>query len=191
MFCWCSEPHCSFRTQDSTNVDEAVVSLQHHVCSHHPVDSIINVHVRCAAGRTALHRAARYGMKERCLQLLMRGAGVDDKTVFNNTPLMLAAEKGFTDVCDLLLDHGANISLKDAGGFSAFDCARNHGHLNTCYQLVSRGADGHNMLMRALSDFDFEVAHRLLEHGADAKVVEARRNFAVIVAVRHLSKLDL
>ena len=116
---------------------------------------------------------------------------MDDKTVFNNTPLMWAAEKGFTDVCDLLLDHGANISLKDAGGFSAFDCARNHGHLNTCYQLVSRGADGHSMLMRALSDFDFEVAHRLLEHGADAKVVEARRNFVVIVAVRHLSKLDL
>ena len=73
--CW--EPGCEYQTPDLPTEGEARKTLWQHVESEHPVDKISDVNAK--DGRDidhspALVRAAKYGMIERCRQLLRRKA---------------------------------------------------------------------------------------------------------------------
>jgi ankyrin repeat protein len=66
-------------------------------------------------GWTALHYAAAAGSMEITTILLDKHAYIDAETPSGMTPLMIAAREGQEDVVALLLDQGADATLKDGG----------------------------------------------------------------------------
>ncbi len=66
-------------------------------------------------GWTALHYAAAAGSVEIATILLDKYAYIDAETPSGMTPLMIAAREGQEDVVQLLLDQGADATLKDGG----------------------------------------------------------------------------
>jgi ankyrin repeat protein len=66
-------------------------------------------------GWTALHYAAAAGSVEIATILLDKYAYIDAETPSGMTPLMIAAREGQEEVVQLLLDQGADATLKDGG----------------------------------------------------------------------------
>lgn len=66
-------------------------------------------------GWTALHYAAAAGSVEICTILLDKYAYIDAESPSGMTPLMLAAREGQEEVVALLLEQGADATLKDGG----------------------------------------------------------------------------
>lgn len=66
-------------------------------------------------GWTALHYAAAAGSVEISTILLDKHAYIDAETPSGMTPLMIAAREGQEDVVALLLEQGADATLKDGG----------------------------------------------------------------------------
>ena len=126
---------CDFGTPEIT--DDVLATLHHHVSTQHPVHSIEDVNNvgdddsvgADVFGETALHRAACYGMVDRCEELLKLGAQVDCLNSENNTPLLCAAEFGYSEVCGVLLEHGADKDHVNWLGFTALDITARLGHL--------------------------------------------------------------
>ena len=69
--------------------------------------------------QTALHYAARWGMHTLVGRLVNRGAVVDARDNFEETPLMMAADFGHSRTVQVLLQAGADPSLVNRDGLSA------------------------------------------------------------------------
>jgi hypothetical protein len=88
----------------------------------------------------ALHSAAHSGDTKTVIELLDKGANVDE--IFgDNTPLILAAANGNIDTVRLLLDRGANINAQGFWAFSPLTWAAVRGHVNVARLLIRRGAN--------------------------------------------------
>jgi len=70
-----------------------------------------------------LHDAAMNGDIVKVRQLIEKGADVNAKDQFQETPLHDAASRGNTDVAKLLIEKGADVNAKDNYGKTALDMA--------------------------------------------------------------------
>lgn len=91
-------------------------------------------------GWTALHMAALNGRKEVAELLLAKGANVNAKDVFHDTPLHLAARSHRTlEVAELLLAKGADVNAKNYWGATPLHVAVEEGHSDVAELLRQHG----------------------------------------------------
>jgi hypothetical protein len=79
------------------------------------LDGGYDLFTKDSAGKTALHRAARYGHVDVINILISRGLPVDVRAMDGATPLMTAAGAGKGRAVKALLARGANINAQQAG----------------------------------------------------------------------------
>ncbi|XP_013912666.1 PREDICTED: ankyrin repeat and SOCS box protein 14 [Thamnophis sirtalis] len=103
-----------------------------------------NTNLQCINKRTALHEAARLGLKDMVELLLWSKADPDPRSSYGLTPLALAAQNGHTEILELLLRKGANI--------------------------LSQASDSASILFEAAGGGNPDSISLLLEYGADANV---------------------
>ena len=111
----CYEPGCSYQTPELPTYDEVSRARQLHVEYEHPVDKIGDINAKDGGDfwdSPALVRAAKYGMTERCSELIMRQADVNCEDKAKRTALSDAARKGFIDICKLLVSKGAHLEKR-------------------------------------------------------------------------------
>ncbi|XP_042305066.1 ankyrin repeat and SOCS box protein 14 isoform X4 [Sceloporus undulatus] len=104
-----------------------------------------DVNLQCINKRTALHEAARLGLKDIVELLLCSKADPDPRSSYGLTPLALAAQNGHTEILEILL-HKAGVNVLS----QASDCA----------SILFEAAGGGNP----------DCVSLLLEYGADANV---------------------
>ncbi|TDA41701.1 MAG: hypothetical protein DSO07_03190 [Thermoproteota archaeon] len=78
---------------------------------------------------------------EKVKELLDRGADVNAKDIFGDTPLHIAARNGHLDIVKLLLERGADVNARNESGDTPLTAAAANGHLDVVRFLVNRGAD--------------------------------------------------
>ncbi len=76
-------------------------------------------------GMSALHHAAREGHEDVALELLARGADVNQTSGDLSTPLLVATINGFFDLAVTLLEHGADPNMGSVAGSAPLFAAIN------------------------------------------------------------------
>lgn len=90
-----------------------------------------------------LWEATRTGDLAAVKSLLDRGADVNAKFRYDQTPLFKAAERGHTEIVKLLLERGAEVNIKDTFyGATPITWAIDKGHTETVGALLEKGAEG-------------------------------------------------
>ncbi len=90
----------------------------------------------CAAYASAhLAQAASDGQAQEAAYWLDRGANINARDRFGDTPLMMSARNAHPDVTRVLLAHGANTTLRDHFGLSAAHWANFHLHDSRAFRL--------------------------------------------------------
>jgi ankyrin repeat protein len=74
-------------------------------------------------GWTLIHGAAYHGMHDAVQILLDRGASIESRDIFGQTPLILAADNGHPVTVGLLILRGADLKARDNDGKTAYSCA--------------------------------------------------------------------
>ena len=145
-----------------------------------------DVSIRSRQGETAITRACRAYRKDRpeiVKMLVDHGAdiSVTDKWNHHASLLFLSAQNGHTGIVSLLLDKGMDINEKKG---VVLRTACEHNRLETVQLLIGRGADvnladsdGKTALMAAVSQRFNEIAHLLMDAGADANAVTAEKSW--------------
>jgi ankyrin repeat protein len=84
---------------------------------------VVNVTAVDANGQTVLHYAVAGDPDEPddVVELLKRGAKVDARDRWAQTPLILAAFKNATRSAQVLIDQGANVNAENEDGWTALD----------------------------------------------------------------------
>lgn len=147
-----------------------------------------------ADGQTALMILARTSNVEAARLLIRRGANVNASEQWRGqTPLMWAAAEAQPAMVRLLIEHGAVVDARShvnewerqvtaeprmqarpSGGFTPLLYAARKGCLECAKALVAAGAnrnladpDGVSPMLRAVLNFNFDVAAFLVQQGAD------------------------
>jgi hypothetical protein len=86
--------------------------------------------------------ASKRGDAEAVKSLLAKGADVNAKTRYNQTPLMFAAEKGHLEIVRILIDAGADINATDNfyEAFTPLSASAAKGHADVVKLLLEKGA---------------------------------------------------
>lgn len=134
---------------------------------------------RNAAGATALMWGA--GSLAKVKALCAHGAGVNMKSKFGRTPLMLAAERvSATDSLSFLLARGAKVNAYDSGGDGPLTYACSNDAFANAKILVDKGANVNKVDKAGITpliagvgiDYDSApLAELLLSHGANPNKV--------------------
>lgn len=82
-----------------------------------------------------LTQAAEQGQAQEAIYWLGRGADINARDRFGDTPLMVAARNARPEVVQELLRHGANARLQDDFGLSAAHWASFHLHDSRAFRL--------------------------------------------------------
>jgi ankyrin repeat protein len=113
--------------------------------------------------------------------LLEKGAELEAKTTYGQTPLSRAAGNGHEAVVKLLLEKGAELETKDKNGWTPLSCAAKNGHEAVVKLLLEIGAeleavdnDGQTPLSWAAKNGYEAVVKLLLEKGAE---LEAKNKY--------------
>jgi ankyrin repeat protein len=133
------------------------------------------VHAKDDYGIPILYYATGGGRLDVFLELIKRGANINEKIANGNTPLHMASINGNTEVVLELIYRGVNINEKDERGSTPLHHACNYGCLNVVQQLIRNGANineknnmGYTPLHVASSYGEFpEIVKELLLCGAD------------------------
>lgn len=89
-----------------------------------------------------LTKAVENGQIELVRQYLDRGADVDERNQYGNTPLFKAAHKGYVDIVRLLLERGAGVNLRNEHvGATPLMWAAGRGQLRVVEILLAAGAE--------------------------------------------------
>lgn len=128
-------------------------------------------------GYTALHLALSLGQREIALELIQRGADINARTPFAESPLILAIDKGYQDVIDILLTRNAKPAFH-APGPSALATAARKGDAQTVERLLTAGAPVNHQRLSGLTALHLaanfghdNLVERLLVAGADINAV--------------------
>jgi len=90
----------------------------------------------------SLRQAAATGNIEQVKLLISRGADVNERGVWGNTPLHYASMRGHAEVAELLISRGAYINAPDGrNAMTPLHCAAASGNKQTVELLLSKGAD--------------------------------------------------
>eukprot|EP01102_Stenamoeba_stenopodia_P010436 TRINITY_DN3146_c0_g1_i1.p1 TRINITY_DN3146_c0_g1~~TRINITY_DN3146_c0_g1_i1.p1 ORF type:complete len:906 (-),score=262.69 TRINITY_DN3146_c0_g1_i1:327-3044(-) len=99
---------------------------------------LMAVHNCCGATTTE----ARECYKNIILSLLNRGANVNIKNKYKDSPLLWAAKSGAHDIVELCLNNGeTNLDIKDMSGNTPLILAAQNGYKDICELLVKKGAN--------------------------------------------------
>ncbi len=119
------------------------------------------------------------GLEDEVRKLLNKGADVNGRTKYGNTPLLAAVEMSNSKIVTLLLDRGADINQKDSDGWTPLMYSLVHGDEGIAEELLRRGADvnaradnGDTALIIATARGMAKIVRLLLSKGADVKVVD-------------------
>lgn len=97
-------------------------------------------HASEADGQAALMKAAMRGNLQ-CMQYLVeRGAGVNDRNHWGETPLITAAEWGRVSCVQFLISKGADVHEANNDGHTPLSCAARRGHITCLKILLEHGA---------------------------------------------------
>ncbi len=104
---------------------------------------------------------------------------------------MLASFNGYAEIVGLLLERGADIAARDVNGRTALMYASTDDFGDTVELLLEAGADPNatdagevwTPLMFAAGEGQMEVVRTLLDHGADAAMVDGDGDVAADHAV--------
>lgn len=114
-----------------------------------------------------LWEAARKGDAAAVKTLLDRGADVNARFRYNQTPLFKAAERGHVEVIKVLLERGADVNVKDSFyGATPLTWAVDKGHTEVVRALLAKGAQGADgVLMSGVRKGDKTLVAIALERG--------------------------
>jgi ankyrin repeat protein len=161
-------------------------------------------------GETALHTCAHAGNTAAVRVLVAAGASVDPGDSWRGqTPLMWAAAEGHPETMQALLDAGADVNARSTivvwerqrtdeprdkwlppGGWTPLLLAARESCVKCVDVLAAAGADlnivdpeRHTALIIALTNGHFDVAGRLIDHGADLDMQDEVGQTALWAAV--------
>ncbi len=128
----------------------------------------------------AIHDAAKSGDLGQVQKLVVNGVDVNEKTIRDETPLIVAALAGNGEIVNYLLQRGADINARNSSGLSSLHAAAYAGHTDIVSLLVAKGADvndasnryGVTPLHVASEENHIETVQVLLRLDADVTVVE-------------------
>ena len=184
--CW--EPGCGYITPELPTEDEARKTLWQHVESEHPVDKISDVNAKDGRRHSpALVRAAVYGMKERCSELIKRGADTEGQDDDKWTALSWAASMGFLDICQLLVSHGADKEHRINYGRTPLAMAAEWNHYPVAQYLISEGAD-----LESEDDHKNDCCETEIDKVKDTKkAIRAKKASAAMKAPKKAKKVQM
>jgi hypothetical protein len=87
-----------------------------------------------------LHDACWSGDTLVAIALIERGASVNEKDRYGQTPLHYACSNGHTATAVALIERGASVNEKDRDGWTPLHRACSNGHTVTAVALIERGA---------------------------------------------------
>jgi hypothetical protein len=161
-------------------------------------------------GQTALMVAVRTGVVDVARPLVRHGADVNARERWRGqTALMWAAGMNLPDMAEFLIASGADVTLRaeatdwgrqvtsepraqyrPTGGLSTLQYAARAGCVRCVRAMVDAGADinapnpdGVTPLMVAIDNYNFDVAHLLIEEGANIHVWDWWGRTALYVAI--------
>jgi ankyrin len=139
---------------------------------------------------TPLHLASKYGHKQVACFLLERGADVSAEDKYGNTPLHLVSQAGHVEVAHMLIERGADVSAQDKDGSTPLHLAL-QGDMWKSLTCLSSAAQMFQPRTRAgrlhyiwRADGQVEVAHMLIERGADVSAQGSYGNTPLHLALR-------
>lgn len=133
-------------TEDGQTVLHHAVKTRNHGAVLCLILAKMDLDVKDAQGRTALHNLASEGSgahSDISLELLSAGADTEPKTQSGLTALHIAAQEGALEVAQLLLRAGANITTQACYGRTPLHYAARHSHLEIVQRLLDQGAAIH------------------------------------------------
>jgi ankyrin repeat protein len=89
---------------------------------------------------TALHAAAHSNCLPAAKALLSRGADINVRDVWDETPLHFASRAGHVELCNLLLESGAELNTINAQDWTPLLVAAEAGKEEVCNVLLDHGA---------------------------------------------------
>jgi hypothetical protein len=120
-----------------------------------------------------LFAAIEKGDQSQVKALLEKGADVNIKSEFGETPLIEAIRSDNIVIIRLLLEKGANLNARDDVGLTPFFAAIKSGSIDITKLLLKKGADvnardnsGKTPLMLAAERGNLDIAKALLDRGA-------------------------
>ena len=120
-----------------------------------------------------LREAAENGDLADVKRHLKRGADVNARDNFGETPLFLAVFKGHKDVAELLIAKGAMVNIKAKNNATPLHYAAMQGHTDVAELLIAKGADVNVKNQRGLTPLALadimgrdDVVELLKKHGA-------------------------
>lgn len=115
-----------------------------------------------------LWEAARTGDATAARELIAKGADVNAKFRYGQTPIFKAAERGNTEVVKVLLEKGADVNVRDTFyGATALTWAADKGHFEVVRALLDKGIKGgvEEVLMGGIGQGNIELVKVALAKG--------------------------
>ncbi len=151
-------------------------------------------------GKTAIISAVQ-NSKGSVSMLLDKGANVNAKDAFGNTPIFLAVEKKDRETIKLLIEKGANVTIKNNAGETPFTAAARNGDLETIKLLMTKGVSinvkdgkGNTILIEALTRNNEEMVKFLIENGANVNVRDMwmnKQKTGLMIAIENYMPLEI
>ena len=120
---------------------------------------------------------AEKGDLDAVIELIEKGAKVDEKNMWNHTALIQASAGGHVDIVKALLSRGAKVDEKDSIDYTALIWASEKMHVEVVKTLIENGAKvdekndrGETALIMASCYGYVEVVKALLDAGADVTI---------------------
>ena len=140
---------------------------------------------------------ARKGDLDAVIELVEKGANVNEKDKYGDTALVEASFNGHLEIVERLIDADADVNQENNDGETALIRASESGRLEIVEKLIKAGADvnvenndGETALMWASRNGYLEVVEKLIEKGADVNHQE-NEGFTALMWASELGRLEV